>query len=103
MEFNLQQIVLVYQDEDDEECQEKFKTATEAVDFITENNDIIKDTDEDVSIYAEYKENRIIHSASLDPLDEDDVEVSFEILKDMAEEEPTPYKPKLKTKNKMKP
>lgn len=102
MEFNLQQIALVYQDEEGEECQEKFKTATEAVDFITENNDIIKDTEKDVSIYAEYKENRIIHSASLEPLDEDDIEVSFDILKDMAEEEPTPYKPKLNTKKKMK-
>lgn len=97
MKYDLKGISVLFEDETGEEIEEKFSNATSAVEFIADNMTDFEIDEDDFSIVADFKERGHIHSASSEPLDEDDAELSFSQLKDIADEEPMSYSAPKKT------
>lgn len=98
MKYDLEKVEIVFEIKNEdgkmEEIEESFKTATEALDFIKDTKKDLKEEgieldDDKFDIYITMKENRIIHSASIEPLDYDDAHIDVDQLARMAEEEPT--------------
>lgn len=76
------------------DIEEKFNKASEAIEYIKDNNLLdenshAEDVKEYIKISVEAVENRSINSASEEDLDYGEEFISFDRLKDLADEEPT--------------
>lgn len=91
MKYDLKNIIIGFKDEDGKECEETFSNASSALSFVMDNIEDFDMTEEDFEIVANFKEKGVIHSASLEPLDEGEEELSFSQLRDLADEEPQSY------------